>query len=325
MAVNAAALQTYDSKTIREDLSDMENLISPTETPFLSKIAGQGSKATNDKFEWPLLTLAAVDTANKVAEGDDAPAVDAANVASRRANYTQIMDKLVRVSDTANVINGAANIEKLSKQVTYKLKELKRDKEYRLLANLPAIPGAADGATTRETAGFECFIITNASRGAATGAAPTLSGTTDGYPNLAHVPGTTRTITEDMLNTVIQACWTSGGEPKYGLCGASVKRTISKTFTGYSTKYKDGDDKKLINSIDFYESDFGEIQIVPDRFSNAATMMLIDPEYVSIKDLQSTRQKELAVTGHSEARLIIWEGGIEVGNEAAHGIITALT
>jgi hypothetical protein len=324
MAVNAATLQTYDSKTLREDLSDAENMISPTETPFISSIAGKSGKASNTKFEWPLVALAAVDTANKVAEGEDAPAVDAAIVAARRVNYTQIMDKLVKVSDTSQKVDGAANVEKLAKQIAYKLKELKRDKEYRLLANLPAVPGAVDGGTIRETAGFEAFIITNASRGG-TGAAPTLSATPDGYPNAAHTPGTPRAITEDILNTVMQACWTTGGEPKYGLVGPSTKRTISKTFNGYATKYKDADDRKLVNAIDVYESDFGQIQIVPDRFSNAASMMLIDPEYVGIKDLQPTKQKELAVTGHSESRLIVWEGGLEVGNEGAHGIITAIS
>jgi Family of unknown function (DUF5309) len=324
MAVNAATLQTYDSKTIREDLSNAENMISPTETPFLSTILGGGSKAENTKYEWPLVALAAVDQSNKVAEGEDAPGVDAANVASRRSNYSQIMDKLVKVSDTSQQVNGAAGVEKMAKQISYKLKELKRDKEYRLLANLPAVPGAADGATVRETAGFEAFIITNASRGA-TGTAPTLSGTTDGYPNAGHTAGTPRAITEDIVNTVIQAAWTAGGEPKYGICGPTTKRTISKTFNGYATKYKDADDKKLVNAVDIYESDFGQIQIVPDRFSNAASMMLIDPEFVSLREVQSTRQKELAVTGHSQNRLIVWEGGIEVGNEAAHAIITAIS
>jgi hypothetical protein len=322
-AVNAATLETYDSKTIREDLTDAENMISPTETPFISSIAGKTS-ATNTKHEWPLIELGAVDPANAVAEGEDAPAVDAAIIASRRSNYTQIMDKVVKVSDTSQKVDGAANAEKLAKQVSWKLKELKRDKETILLANNPAVPGAAAGATVRKTAGLEAFLITNASRGA-TGAAPTLSGTTDGYPNAAHTPGTARAITEDILNTIMQSCWTQGGEPKYGLCGAATKRTISKTFNGYATKYKDADDKKLVSAIDVYESDFGQIQIVPDRFINAASMMFIDPEYVKVFDLQPTRQIELARTGHTENRLIQWEGGLEVGNEKSCGIITAIS
>jgi len=56
MAVNAAALETYDSITIREDLADAENMISPTETPFVSLIAGK-NKATATKHEWPVVEL----------------------------------------------------------------------------------------------------------------------------------------------------------------------------------------------------------------------------------------------------------------------------
>ena len=73
-----------------------------------------------------------------------------------------------------------------------------------------------------------------------------------------------------------------------------------------------------------YESDFGQIQIVPDRFCDAATMFIIDPELVSIDDLQPTRQIELARTGHTENRLIQYEGTLKVGNQKAQGIITAI-
>ena len=323
MAVAANVLETYDSKTIREDLSDAENMITPTETPFLSSIVKKGS-ASNTKHEWPLTELGAVDTANAVAEGQSAPSLDAPVVASRRANYTQIMDKMITVSDTSQKVDGAASIEKFAKQISYKLKELKRDKEANLLANVAAVPGAAQAATTRLMAGFEAFIITNASRGA-TGAAPTLSGTTDGYPNGAHTPGTGRAITEDIFNTLMQSCWTQGGEVKYVIVGPATKRTISKTFNGYATKYKEADSKKLVNAIDVYESDFGQVQIVPDRFSNAASALFIDPEFCMLTELQPTRQLDLARTGHAENKLIQWEGCLEIGNEKACGIISAIS
>lgn len=321
MAVNTKALETYDSKTIREELADAENMISPTETPFLSSIAKKSS-CSNTKSEWPVVELGAVDPNNAVPEGEDAPAIDDPVVALRMVNYTQILDKVVKVSDTSQRVDGAAKVEKLAKQISYKLKELKRDKETILLANAAAVPGAGVGATTRKMAGFEAFIITNASRGA-TGAAPTLSGTTDGYPNAAHTPGTTRALTEDILNTVMQSVWQQGGNVKYAIVGPANKRLISKTFNGTATKYKDQDDKKIISAIDYYESDFGTIEIVADRFSNPASVLLIDPEHVSICELQPTRQIELARTGHTENRLIQSEMTLEVNNQKAHGIITA--
>ena len=321
MAVSSAALETYDSKTIREDLTDAENMISPTETPFISSIAGKAS-ATNTKHEWPVVELGAVDASNAVAEGEDAPAVDAAVLALRMANYSQIMDKVVKVTDTSQRVDGAAKVEKLAKQISYKLKELKRDKETIFLANAVAVPGAAVGATVRKAAGLEAWLITNASRGSG-GAAPTLSGTTDGYPNAAHTPGTTRALTEDILNTVMQSVWQQGGNVKYAIVGPANKRLISKTFNGTATKFKDQDDKKIISAIDYYESDFGTIEIVADRFSNPASVLLIDPEFVKIVDLQPTRQLELARTGHTENRLIQYEGTLEVGNQKSCGIVTA--
>ena len=150
MAVVANALETYDSITIREDLSDAENMISPTETPFISRIAGK-TTASNKYHEWPIVELAAVDASNRVPEGEDAPAVDAPRVALRRGNYTQISDKVVKVSDTSQQVDGAANVEKLSKQIAYKLKELKRDKEKMLTDNHAAVPGAARSLRPRHT------------------------------------------------------------------------------------------------------------------------------------------------------------------------------
>lgn len=319
MAVNANALETYDVRTLKEDLQDADNMISPTETPFTSLIADQG-KATNTYHEWPLTALNAVNASNRVAEGEDAPAVSAPVSPLRRGNYTQISIKVVKVTETSQWVDGAADIQKLAKQMSYKLKELKRDRETMLLDNVAADPGAAVGATVRVAAGLPAFLQTNVSRGA-TGVNPILSGVTNGYPSVAAVNGTLRTITEDLFNTVIQAAWTSGGEVKYALVYPDIKRTISKTFTGYTTKYSDGASNKLITSVEIYQSDFGTVQIVPDRWQRSRDCFFIDPDYVSIDYGQTTKQQPLAKTGLTENRLISCEYTLWVGNEAALAIL----
>jgi hypothetical protein len=318
-AVNANTLESYKSITIREDLSDAENMISPVETPFMSRMAGKSS-ASNKFHEWGILELASVDSANRVPEGEDAPAIDVARLPMRRGNYTQISDKVVKVSDTSQRVEGLGNIEKLSKQIAYKLKELKRDKETMLLANVAAVPGAQAGATTRVCAGLGAFIITNNQMGA-TGVAPTLSGSTNGYPNAAATNGTLRALTELMLNTAIQGVWTEGGEVKYVLVSPINKRLISTTFVANSTRYKDADAKKLISAVDIYESDFGQVQIVADRFSPPRDVFVLDPNYVQVADLQPTRQMDLARTGHTENKLIQSEYTLEVTNEKALAVI----
>lgn len=320
VTVEAAALETYDMTTIREDLTDQENMISPTETPFLSSIAGSGT-AKSTLHEWPMTELGAVETTNRVAEGDDTPDTNAPVVSSRRSNYCQISDKKVKVSDTSQEVDAAANINDMAKQITYKLRELKRDKETMLLAKVPALAGAS--GTARQTAGLYAFIITNRDAGGST--VPTLSGTTAGYPVSVGTGGTNRTLTETMFNAVMQAIWTQGGEAKIALVSAINKRLISTTFTGgftpTPTRLIDADDRSLVSVVDVYESDFGKVKIVPDRFTLSTAVYLIDPEFVKICNLMSTRQKPLARTGHAESRLIQGEYCLEVSNEKAIGIV----
>jgi len=286
MAVNTNTNETYDVSTIREDLQDALISISPTDTPFMTAI---GRKSVdNTYFEWGVVELASADSANRVVEGESAPGNDAATNAVRQANYTQISDKVVEVSDTANAVNGAGNAQTTAKQVAYKLKELKRDMETMLTANVAASAGAS--GTARQTAGLPAFLRTNADRGTG-GADGTTSGTgTAGYVDAAATDGTQRTVTEALLKSVIADCWDQGAEPSIVLCGSSQKQTIS-TFTGNATKYKDISDKTLSAAIDVYVSDFGELTIVPSRFSRSRDVLVLDPNYARVAYLKPTSQK----------------------------------
>lgn len=317
MAVNANTNKTYDVSTIREDLQDALISISPTETPFMSAIGTKS--ASNTHFEWAAVDLASPSSSNRVLEGEAAPGNDAATNAVRLANYTQLSDKVVEVSSTADAVNGAGDAQTLAKQIAYKLKELKRDMETMLLDNVAANAGAA--GTARVTAGLPAFLTSNVSRGVG-GANGTLSGTTAGYVNAAATDGTLRALTEAMLKSVIASCWDNGAEPSLVLCGSLVKQKISSTFTGSATKYQDMTDKKSLSAaIDIYVSDFGTLQIVPTRFQRARDVLVLDPAYARIAYLQRTKQEPLAKTGHAERRLISVEYGLQVDTQKAHGVI----
>jgi hypothetical protein len=317
MAVNANTNETYDVSTIREDLQDALISISPTETPFMSSVGRRS--VSNTYFEWPVVTLAAPSTSNRVIEGEAAPGNDAPTNATRLGNYTQLSDKVVEVSDTNEAVNGAGDAQKLAKQIAYKLRELKRDMEQMVVGDNNAAVAGSSG-TARETASLSAFLTTNVDRGTA-GANGTLSGTTAGYPNAAATDGTLRALTETMLKDVIASCWDNGAEPSIVLCGSGVKQKISSTFTGSATRYRDISDKKVVASIDVYVSDFGDLQIVPSRFIRSRDVFVLDPSYARIAYLQTTKQKPLARTGHAERRLISTEYGLQVDTEAAHGVI----
>ncbi len=320
MAVSANTNETYDVSTIREDLQDALISISPTETPVMSAIGRKN--VNNTYFEWGVVDLAAASGSNRVIEGEAAPGNDAPTNAVRQSNYTQISDKVVEVSDTANSVKGAGDAQTTAKQIAYKLKELKRDMEKMLCDNVAASAGAS--GTARQTAGLPAFLRTNASRGTG-GADGTTSGSgTAGYVDAAATDGTQRAITEQLLKDVIANCWDAGAEPSVVICGSSQKQTIS-TFTGNATKFKDITDKTLSAAIDVYVSDFGELTIVPSRFSRSRDVLVLDPNYARVAYLTPTNQKELARTGHSERRLISVEYGLQVDNEAAHGVVADIS
>jgi hypothetical protein len=321
MAVNTNTNTRYEVSTIREDLQDAYISISPTETPFQAVIGRKS--VSNTYFEWPVVNLAQPSLTNRVLEGESAPGNDAPTNAVRLGNYTQISDKVVEVSDTNEAVNGAADVQTVAKQVAFKLKELKRDMESMLMQNVAA--NAGSNSVARITAGLPAFLRTNVSRGA-TGTNPTLSGTTSGFPNAAAGDGTVRELTETLLKTVIANCWQNGAEPSIVLCGPGVKQKISSSFTGSATRYRDISDKKIVASIDVYVSDFGELQVVPSRWLETRTtagrdVFVLDPQYARLAFLQNVKQKPLARTGHAERRMISVEFGLQVDNEAAHGII----
>lgn len=327
MAVNANTVETYDNSVIREDLQEAFSMISPEEVPFQQMI---GSKSiTSKQFDWPIVELKDPDGSNRVIEGDDSPATDEGTLAERIWNFTQISDKVVSVSQTSQAVDAAAeNIQRMSKQKALKMKEMKRDMEVMLLQNVPGVAGSSGVA--RQTAGFPAFLRTNASITAGA-TAPTLSATTEGYPNAGWGDATaTRVFDENTLNTVIAAGWESGAEPSVIMLNGGNKRRLSATFTGNSTRYKDAIDQRLVASIDFYESDFGELTVVPNRFQPTLNdggdddnyaVYIIDPEYARMAWLDPVQSKPLAETGHALNELVWGEYGLQVDNEAAHGII----
>jgi len=320
MAVNANTNETYDVSTIKEDLQDALISISPTDTPVMSAIGRKN--VDNTYFEWGVVDLAAASDSNRVVEGESAPANDAPTNAVRQGNYTQISDKVVEVSDTNNAVNGAGNAQTVAKQVAYKLKELKRDMEKMLCDNVAASAGSS--GTARASAGLPAFLRSNAARGTG-GADGTTSGSgNSGYVNAAATDGTQRAITETLLKGVIADCWDAGAEPSVVICGSSQKQAMS-AFTGNATRFKDAENSKLNAAIDVYISDFGELQLVPSRFSRSRDVLVLDPNYARVAYLAPTSQKPLARTGHAERRLISVEWGVQVDNEAAHGVIADIS
>src|SRR5690606_26989669 len=106
---------TYRQVGIREDLTDDISNISPVETPVFTMLR-KGAPARNTKIEWQIDSLAAASGTNRKVEGADAAYLTAAPTI-RVGNYTQISDKAIIVSGTANAVNTAGREEELAYQI----------------------------------------------------------------------------------------------------------------------------------------------------------------------------------------------------------------
>ena len=313
MAQPTNTFDTYDAIGIREDLQDVIYSISPTETPFMSSAAREQVK--NTFHEWQTDALAAAVTNNAVIEGDDAT-LDAASATSRIGNYTQIMDKTVVITGTQESVDKAGRASELAYQIAKKSKELKRDIESTLLTNQAR---AAGNSTTARTFGsIGAWIATNDNL-AGDGTSPTANNGSD-----ARNDGTQRALTEDMLKDVIKNVWNAGGNPSVVMVGPFNKQKISG-FTGVSTRFDASEDKTLYTSIDVYSSDFGDLEVVPNRFSRDRDALVLDMDYWSVGFLRDFTMHELAKTGDAEKRQLLVELTLISRNEAASGGVFDLT
>ena len=108
------------------------------------------------------------------------------------------------------------------------------------------------------------------------------------------------------------------------MVGPFNKQKISG-FTGGSTRFDASEDKTLYTSIDVYSSDFGDLEIVPNRFSRDRDAYVLDMEYFGVAFLRDFSMHELAKTGDSEKRQLLVEATLESRNEAASGLVADLT
>ena len=317
MTIVTNTFTTFDAKGIREDLSNIITNIAPEETPYMSNIGRES--VSNSLFEWQTDTLAAA-AANKQLEGDDVASFDAVTATVRLQNYAQISRKTIVLSATEEVVNKAGRRSELAYQIAKRGSELKRDQEFSMLNN--AVAAAGNTTTARGTASLGAFIKTNVDM-QTNGANP--SYTT--LPSSARTDGNVRTFTETILKNVIQQVWTAGGTPKILMTGPVNKQRVSG-FSGIaSSRFNiDGGARPatIIGAADIYVSDFGNVQVVPNRFQRERDAWVIDPEYAKMTTLRPYQQIELAKTGDAEKRMLIVEWGHKVLAENAHGLAADL-
>jgi hypothetical protein len=291
--------ETYNQNGNREDLLDIIVNISPTETPMLSGF-GNG-KASGTLHEWMTDTLAAGSN-GRVAEG---AAFTAGTLAARTrvGNYCQINRKSFEVSDTLDAVEKAGvKGGEYEYQMAKAMKIIATDMEVDIVSGTSA--AGASGGTARNARGVLSFIATNIETGTAS--------TTD------------EALTESMYNDNLQTIFDSGGNPDTTYANGFQKRQIS-AFTASQTRNIEATSKKLIASLDVYESDFGMQRIILDRYMDTDKIVQLQKEMWKVAMLRPVKHTPIAKVGSSRRGMIEAEWTLESLNEKASGKITELS
>lgn len=318
MTIQTNAFATYGAIGNRENLTDVIYNLSPTETPFMTSIGK--AKASAVKHEWQTDTLASASSTNAQLEGDVVAGSTSAPT-TRLNNYCQISSKDVVVTGTQETVNKAGRNSEMGYQMAKRAKELKRDMETILTSNQAGVTGST--STARKLRGLEAWLRTNTSREttATSGGTKGKSATANGTTNAAVDATKTRAFTETLLKSVLASVYAAGGDPSIIMVGPHNKQNISANFAGRTSARQMIGANKIQAAADMYASDFGDLKVIPNRFSRERSAFVFDPEYAAVSYLRPVFTTDLAKTGDSQRKDLRVEYTLEMRNEAAFGVI----
>ena len=247
----------------REDLMELITLVDPYETPLYSMI--QKGTAAHTLHEWQTEALQATATGGNdtFAEGA-AFSASTLNDRTRLHNLCEIFRKDVQVSNTQRAVRPAGIKDEYIHQIQIGVKEIGRNIEVTLFQGEAGSATGSD-STVRTMKVLRNFITTNSFATSSTAVGCTGTG----------FSGTSYAVGELMFNSVLESCYLSGGRVDTVFCNGSSKRQISRfsggggAFTSGSNHNRrnvDASGKRLVASVDSYDSDFGIVTIILNRF-----------------------------------------------------------
>ena len=306
--------ETYDSKSIREDLSDVIYNVTPDETPLLSSLAQV--KASQTYHEWQVDSLRASGN-NFHLEGDNTTG-DVITPTTREGNYTQIFKNACVVSGTDQAVTNAGKGKELAYQLIKTGSEQKLDMEKALMSNVARVAGAT--GTPRKLGGLATWVKTNVSNIGTNGANP--AGVIGGATTRTN--GTQTVLNQTKFDSALQSCWENGSKPNMVILSA-FQMSKALNFVGNNNARSTGASGKVENLLNVYVTPWGNVSFVPARENASRDVWIIESDKLALASLRPMKQTELARTGDSETRQIVAECTLVVRNEKALGLVADCT
>lgn len=332
MAQVTNTLETYTMKGIREELADTIYMITPDETPLMSLIGRKSVDSTHP--EWLTDTLDTPDLNNAQIEGADWTYASVPQPV-RVGNYTQISDKRIVISRTADNIKKAGRKKEVAREVMKKGLALRIDMELILAGNQASAAGSAGGAAVRKLGSLRAWLSTNdqlsGAGGPASGGFNQGTGLVDAATN-----GTQRAFTKSLLDDAIIAAHIAGGNPDTLMLSPYLKTVFSGFMDDANVaqpriEYSKSKSNVIVASASVYASDFGVIDVVSNRQfaragdgSIARNAYLIDPSMAYVGIFDDISIVDGAKTGDATKKVLVCEYTLVVNNEAAHAVVCDL-
>ena len=304
-----AVWTAYSQVGIKEDVADVISNISPTKTPFQAMI---GSRSVDNKlFSWQEDSLRAAAQNHKV---EGFTATENSPVATvLRTNYTQILSETIRVSGTSDAIAHYGRAKESAYQLAKSMAQCKRDLEYAYVGGAQS-SAAGNSSTERDMAGFQAQLWNDAD---ASGA---LQLTTDAE-NAVKYTGSAATLpSEQNVLDVLTFLYNNGSEPDTIMVTPSNSLVVAD-FAKAAGRYRQVEDRKLMNVVDLYVSPFGQQRVVLNRFVHANNTLIFEKDMWQQAVLRSWFRETLAKTGDNVAMMIVGEYSLIHKNKAASAAI----
>ena len=269
------------------------------------------------------------------------------NVPERIGVYAQISRKEVVITRRADVVNKAGRRSELGRIRALRLLELRRDMEMIALSNQPTRPGSTGttNAVAGLTAGVPAWIGSSragpqASARYNTASQATTPSTDPSLDGGSGVFGKPTTAVDDSSSTAAaftEAAWLdthaavheNGGKPRKCFVPFRFKQKISAFLVGTSTRILAQNQEhrgntgpvKVQGSVSVYETDYGPIEIIPNRWMRGTDVLLLDESKWACGILDGLKREKIAKTMDGQREMYVIDWANICYHEGANGII----
>jgi hypothetical protein len=210
-------------------------------------------------------------------------------------NVCQIIEKVTKVSGTARAISPKGIGDAFDAEVKDRLIETKRDLEWYFLNGTKTLES---DNTPRQMAGLVNLVNAN------------------------NVIDTKGALTEDHFLDALQKMWEKGAQGEYyALVGATQKRALNALAKAGNNVRWMMDNGSVTNAygigVSKIVTDFGEVNLVLDRYMADNTILTLDLDEVKIAELRPTFYEDLPKAGDYFKGHVINESTIKLLNSYA--------